>query len=288
MKLIKKSILTLASMPLFAGSAYALEPAPMELRNLIGDHANSANSALRARGYVFHDSETREGSNNIISTWWNAQNTTCINVLSVDNQIYTITTADNSECDKEEDALLAIDPSSHIDTKKIGSATGDKWYDEYIGTYVSSTEAEFERRGYANVDDAQEDHYTISWWWQWENNRCFKVISAYGRVDNIRADRGACDRYATLLGDDGGAVLYRGINYTGSLQEAEGNIPSMRNTRIGNDSLSSVRLSAGCSVELFEYDGYRGESVTLEASEPDLGDTEVGDNRVSSVTVTCE
>lgn len=282
MKLICKSVLALALAPVFSASVFALDPAPTDIRDLIGAHASSAESALRARDYVLYDTEP--SSDHTSSNWWNANTSTCIDVITVDNRIYTITTAANTECGIDAEAEAS---SSLVETKKTGSAEGDKWYDEYIGQYVSSAEAEFERRGYANVDSAEEDHYSITWWWQWENNRCFKVISAYFRVENIRADRGACDKYAPLLGDDGGVVLYRGTNYTGTLQEVEDKIPAMRNTRIGNDSLSSIRISAGCSAQLFEHDLYRGESVTLNASSPDLGGTEIGNDRVSSLIVTC-
>ena len=286
MNLKLTSFFALIVVPLFSASVLAQDPAPRDVRDLIGSRASSGDSALRSRGYEFYNS-SRSGSR-IYSNWWKQRSRTCLSVVTYDGRFDSIVTAPSFDCG------LADDGSEH-ESDKVGSTYGDKWYDEYIGGRARSAETEFERRGYRNVDGMKEGYRSITWWHQRENDRCFKVTVASGNVENIRADRGGCDGrrshdtsshdYESSHGR--GATLYVDTRYRGTSEEVEGEIASMKRTRIGNDELSSVRVSRGCTVELFEDDDFRGRSIVLRDDEPDLGDTRMGNDEVSSVIVDC-
>jgi len=88
-------------------------------------------------------------------------------------------------------------------------------------------------------------------------------------------------------GSGQGVTLYSDYGFRGNSETVTGNIPNMKGTRIGNDSLSSIRVPRGCSVTLYADNNYRGRSIDLTHDEPELGRTAVGNDSVSSISVGC-
>ncbi len=166
----------------FAGAVEAQDPAPRDVRDLEGMRASSIDSVLQSRGYEFYQSS--RGAGRIYANWWNPKTRTCINVVTLEGYIDLVSTAPEFDC--------GIDGNASGEAEKIGSQYGDKWYDDYIGDNPGSTENEFERRGYRRIDTQRDGDRYYTWFWQRENNRCFKMTVEDGVVYNIRADRGAC------------------------------------------------------------------------------------------------
>jgi hypothetical protein len=82
-------------------------------------------------------------------------------------------------------------------------------------------------------------------------------------------------------------TLYAGPEYSGaSIKVFEGSISRMSATLIGNDRLSSMIISKGYMVTLFEHDNFVGYAETFNSSILNLSPQMAG--RVSSLVVTRE
>ena len=82
-------------------------------------------------------------------------------------------------------------------------------------------------------------------------------------------------------------TLYADCNYKGraiNLQEGEFTTTKLRELGVANNSISSIRVSAGFQVELFENDFYRGSSGTLRQNDNCLVDDRFNDT-ISSLVV---
>jgi len=88
---------------------------------------------------------------------------------------------------------------------------------------------------------------------------------------------------------DRGVTLYRDVGFRGQSQTfADGDeVRELGGRAIGNDSVSSVRLDAGCRVTLYADEGFRGEAITLSEDVADLRSTYFGQDRASSLAVEC-
>ncbi|MCK5729288.1 MAG: hypothetical protein KAH08_08705 [Methylococcales bacterium] len=98
--------------------------------------------------------------------------------------------------------------------------------------------------------------------------------------------------------------LFPDINYEGHTQihypffgkvERGTNILDLRNKKFingaydnYNDIISSIQVSKGCSVTLYEDINYQGRSEIFTESDPDLRDNFIANDSVSSLKVSCE
>ena len=147
---------------------------------------------------------------------------------------------------------------------------------------VSSLRVECDRRGdrWDDRDDRWDDHRDDdrrdrrgTWQSPWDD---------HGGHD----DRGHHDDRGGY-GDRGGVTLYRGGDYSGTYETFFGDVPDLSRTAVGNDEVSSVRVSAGCRVILYRHSDYRGETTVLSYDEPDLRYSAVGNDEASSIEVDC-
>jgi hypothetical protein len=84
-----------------------------------------------------------------------------------------------------------------------------------------------------------------------------------------------------------GATLFEGLRLTGERITVDRDVFDLNDTPFGARRTSSVDVSRGCRVTLFERSGYRGVSVELTEHDNDLGNTRLGRDAVSSVRVDC-
>ena len=107
-------------------------------------------------------------------------------------------------------------------------------------------------------------------------------------VSSLRIDcrRGFGD--AVDWGQRRGVALYSNAGFGGRREVFFEDDSDLRNNRIGNDAVSSVRVAPGCRVTLYSNAGYRGRSVTLTDDVDRLNRTALGNDAVSSLRVDCE
>ncbi len=105
------------------------------------------------------------------------------------------------------------------------------------------------------------------------------------RLDCSRSGHGS-DPWDT--GDGGGATLYAGGDYSGRSQTFTRDARHLAETQVGNDTVSSVRVSPGCRLTLFEHPDFQGQSTVLTGDEPDMRRTSLGNDRASSLRLDCD
>lgn len=88
---------------------------------------------------------------------------------------------------------------------------------------------------------------------------------------------------------DRGVTLYRDVHFQGAGQTFNDGdeLAELTGSVIGNDSVSSVRVDAGCRVTLYADAHFRGEAITLSEDVDDLRHTYFGNDRASSLAVEC-
>ncbi len=84
-----------------------------------------------------------------------------------------------------------------------------------------------------------------------------------------------------------GVTLYADARFRGTSDTLDHDSRNMRDTRVGDDRVSSVRVPHGCRVTLYADPSYRGSYTVLHDDVEDMSDTRVGNDRVSSVRVDC-
>ena len=84
-----------------------------------------------------------------------------------------------------------------------------------------------------------------------------------------------------------GATMYSDAGFRGRSETFRYDDPSLRDNRIRQDTISSVRVSRGCRVMLYSDTGYRGRVTVLRGENADLRRSEVGNDRTSSIRVDC-
>ncbi len=103
-------------------------------------------------------------------------------------------------------------------------------------------------------------------------------------------DRGGWGRndggYGRDRGYGRGVTVYEHANFGGRSETFRYDDPDLRDNPIGQDRITSVIVSPGCRAELFQDVGYRGRSTVVFGG-TNLGHTEVGNDRVSSIRVAC-
>ena len=116
-------------------------------------------------------------------------------------------------------------------------------------------------------------------------------------VDDLGRTRFGNDRASSLQIDcnrdpmDGhgfrGVVLYRDDGFRGRAEVFEEDDSDLSNNAVGNDRVSSVRVSPGCEVTLFRDNRFRGRSMVVDRDVPSLARSTFGNDAVSSVRVHC-
>jgi hypothetical protein len=84
-----------------------------------------------------------------------------------------------------------------------------------------------------------------------------------------------------------GVELYADEYHRGRRQFFNAGDPDLSNDSIGNDSVSSLKISQGCSVILFEDTYHRGRSVRVESDTPDMGRVGFRNDALSSFQLEC-
>jgi hypothetical protein len=84
-----------------------------------------------------------------------------------------------------------------------------------------------------------------------------------------------------------GVELYADDNFQGRRQFFSASDPDLRDNPIGNDSVSSLKISTGCTVTLFEDMGYRGRSVRVETDTPSMDRVGFRNDGLSSFELVC-
>jgi hypothetical protein len=85
----------------------------------------------------------------------------------------------------------------------------------------------------------------------------------------------------------GGVTLYEGPRLTGESLTVDRDSFDLSDTRFGARRTTSIDVTPGCRVTLFERSGYRGYSQEFFERDNDLGNTRLGRQSVSSVRVDC-
>lgn len=84
-----------------------------------------------------------------------------------------------------------------------------------------------------------------------------------------------------------GVILYRDREGRGPSQFFNRDVPDLDRTRFGSRLASSVDVSPGCFVTLYELPGYRGRRTDFRERDNNLRNTTVGEDTASSLKVRC-
>ena len=84
-----------------------------------------------------------------------------------------------------------------------------------------------------------------------------------------------------------GAVLYRDREARGPSQFFDRDVPDLDRTRFGSRMASSVDVSPGCILILYELPGFRGRRTEFKERDNNLRNTPVGEDTASSLQVKC-
>jgi hypothetical protein len=85
-----------------------------------------------------------------------------------------------------------------------------------------------------------------------------------------------------------GITLYRDLNYHGTSETFSSDNPDLRETRIGDDQATSVKVSRGCRARLYRDTNYRGSFTEVSSDVADLRRSQVGDDSITSIQVRCD
>ncbi|HUP21769.1 MAG TPA: beta/gamma crystallin-related protein [Thermoanaerobaculia bacterium] len=85
----------------------------------------------------------------------------------------------------------------------------------------------------------------------------------------------------------GSVVFFQDDDFRGGSQEFWEGVDRMAGTQIGNDSVSSLRVSPGCSVHLYEHELFRGRVTVVTSDTRTLRGSTVGNDTVSSFRLDC-
>ncbi len=84
-----------------------------------------------------------------------------------------------------------------------------------------------------------------------------------------------------------GAILYRDREGRGPYVFFDRDVPDLDRTRFGSRMASSVDVSPGCVLTLYELPGYRGRRTEFHERDNNLKNTAVGEDTVSSLRIRC-
>jgi hypothetical protein len=84
-----------------------------------------------------------------------------------------------------------------------------------------------------------------------------------------------------------GAVLYRDREGRGPSAFFDRDVPDLDRTRFGSRMASSVDVSPGCILTLYELPGYQGRRAVFRERDNNLRNTAVGEDSASSLSIRC-
>jgi hypothetical protein len=84
-----------------------------------------------------------------------------------------------------------------------------------------------------------------------------------------------------------GAILYRDREGRGPSQFFGSDTPDLDRTRFGSRLASSVDVTPGCILTLYELPGYRGRQTDFRERDNNLKNTPVGEDTASSLRIRC-
>jgi hypothetical protein len=84
-----------------------------------------------------------------------------------------------------------------------------------------------------------------------------------------------------------GAVLYRDREGRGPSEFFDRDVPDLDRTRFGSRMASSVDVSPGCILTLYERPGYRGRRADFRERDNNLRNTQVGEDSAASLSIRC-
>ncbi len=84
-----------------------------------------------------------------------------------------------------------------------------------------------------------------------------------------------------------GAILYRDREGRGPSAFFHRDVPDLDRTRFGSRMASSVDVSPGCILTLYEMPGYRGRRTDFRERDNNLRNTAVGEDTASSLRIRC-
>lgn len=87
--------------------------------------------------------------------------------------------------------------------------------------------------------------------------------------------------------DRRGATLYRDREGRGPSAFFDQDVPDLDRTRFGSRMASSVDVSPGCMLTLYELPGYRGRRADFRERDNNLRNTPVGEDSASSLSIRC-
>jgi len=87
--------------------------------------------------------------------------------------------------------------------------------------------------------------------------------------------------------DRRGAVLYRDREGRGPHQFFDRDVPDLDRTPFGSRMASSVDVSPGCVLTLFEFPGFKGRRTDFRERDNNLKNTPVGEDTASSLKIRC-
>ncbi len=82
-------------------------------------------------------------------------------------------------------------------------------------------------------------------------------------------------------------TLYGDSEFRGSQETFYADDPMLDDNPIGHKTASSVRVAPGCLVVLYRRANYEGRSTVLDGDLGNLGDSQVGNDAVASLRVSC-
>jgi hypothetical protein len=85
-----------------------------------------------------------------------------------------------------------------------------------------------------------------------------------------------------------GVTLYRDVNFGGISETFTADDPDLRNSRIGSDQATSVRVSPGCRARLYRDINFGGTFTEVDGDDSDLRSSTVGNDAVTSIRVRCD
>ncbi|HEY7862624.1 MAG TPA: beta/gamma crystallin-related protein, partial [Thermoanaerobaculia bacterium] len=88
-------------------------------------------------------------------------------------------------------------------------------------------------------------------------------------------------------GSGRGVTLFVDENYGGAYETFTSNVPRLSTTRIGNDRVSSLRVSPGCRARVYTDDHYRGASMEVSGDMQTFRYMPVNNDDASSIQVDC-
>lgn len=85
-----------------------------------------------------------------------------------------------------------------------------------------------------------------------------------------------------------GITLYRDLDFSGARQTFIEDVADLRDSLVGNDTATSLRVDSGCRARLYADANYRGTYIETDRDISDLRGSPIGNDRITSLQVRCE